>query len=76
MADSISNNWTTKNNLLSGENVSHVDRDHTPEFIIDQTSIYYFLFHHIIIVLFDYQFIESKSNNFVLMHICYLLIDF
>ena len=76
MADSILNSWIADSDIPSGENVSHIGRDYTPEFTTDQASICYFLFHHTIIVSFYYQFIESRSNNVVLMHICYLLTDF
>ena len=68
MDDSILNNWITESDIPSEENVSHIGRDYTPEFTTDQTNIFYFFCHHTII--------ESRSNNVVLMHICYLLTDF
>ena len=42
MADSISNSWAAESDIPSGENVSHISRDYTPEFTTNQASICYF----------------------------------
>ena len=77
MADSISDSWAAESDLPSKESVSHRGHDYILEFTTDQASICYFLFHHTIIVSLYYQFIKSRPNNVVLMHICYfLLTDF
>ena len=60
MADSISNSWAVESDIPSGENISHIGRDYTPEFTTDQASILLFCYHTII---------ESRSNNVVLIHI-------
>ena len=74
MADSISYSWAAESDLPSGENVCHRGRDYIPEFTTDQASICYFLFHQTIIVSSYYQFIKSRPDNVVLMHICYFLL--
>ena len=76
MDDSISNSWTVDSDIPSEENVSHIGRDYTLEFTTDQASLCYFLFLSYYYCFIIYQFIKSRSNNILLMHICYLLTDF
>ena len=51
MADSISNSWAVESDIPSGENISHIGRDYTPEFTTDQVSILSFCYFVIILLL-------------------------
>ena len=51
MADSISNSWAVESDIPSGEHISHIGRDYTPEFTTDQVSILSFCYFVIILLL-------------------------